>query len=90
MTFFFDNTFSKKLCAAIGAMMDGNLDVEVAHLQQYYDADTPDVDWIPGIAGKGWIALTNDHRIRTRLAEVEARRSLDLIIGRQPPDLSKA
>ena len=31
-----------------------------------------DVDWIPNVAARGWIAVTGDKRLRRRLVELQA------------------
>jgi len=38
----------------------------------YFRHDTPDHDWLPQVAGRGWIVLTNDRKIRSRALEVRA------------------
>jgi len=40
-----------------------------------YPPLTPDVEWLPEVASKGWIILTKDAKISRRPAEVEAIRS---------------
>lgn len=37
-------------------------------------ADTPDSTWIPEIAGRGWLVITKDAKIREHRAEVSAVR----------------
>jgi hypothetical protein len=36
---------------------------------------TTDLDWIPIVAGRGWLAVTRDFKIRENRAEIEAVRS---------------
>jgi hypothetical protein len=39
------------------------------------DPSTPDTEWIPEIARRGWLALTRDSKIQTRVAEIESVRA---------------
>ena len=65
MTFFFDNNLSPHLAAFLA-----NLGYEVKHLRELYPPpfNVKDIEWIPEIAAKGWITLTQDIAI-TRNAE---------------------
>jgi hypothetical protein len=40
----------------------------------HFPAGTPDTEWLPVIAGRGWSLITTDARIRTNLLEREAVR----------------
>lgn len=33
---------------------------------------TPDAEWLPVVAERGWVVLTNDRKIRSRMLEVRA------------------
>ena len=33
---------------------------------------TPDAEWLPAVAEQGWVVLTNDRKIRSRVLEVRA------------------
>jgi hypothetical protein len=49
---------------------------------------TPDAEWLPVVAERGWIVLTNDRKIRSRMLEVRAVMTSDRARararGRQP------
>jgi hypothetical protein len=38
----------------------------------HWDQSTPDAVWLAGVAGKQWVVLTKDERIRYRPLEVQA------------------
>lgn len=38
----------------------------------HFRHDTPDRDWLPDVAERGWVVLTNDRKIRSRALEVKA------------------
>ena len=44
------------------------VEIHVDHFRQ----DAPDEEWLAGIAGRGWILLTKDGRIRRRVLERRA------------------
>jgi PIN like domain len=55
----------------------------------HFEQRTPDAEWLPRVAEKGWIVLTNDRKIRSRALEVQAvmtssARVLALIGGSLP------
>lgn len=55
----------------------------------HFEQRTPDAEWLPHVAAKGWIVLTNDRKIRSRALEVHAvmtsgARVLALIGGSLP------
>jgi hypothetical protein len=39
------------------------------------DPSTPDTEWIPEVARRGWLAITRDSRIQDRAAEIESVRT---------------
>lgn len=67
MTYFFDNTFPKKAAEILRL-----LGVDIVHLQDEFPADTPDEIWIPVVAGKGYLLITGDGRIRRGSVERQA------------------
>jgi hypothetical protein len=69
--FFFDRNWSPFLARAIGALSEPDGDT-VRHLDELFDRETADVDWITalGRAG-GWSIITKD-RLRKSPAEREA------------------
>lgn len=69
MKFFFDNNLSPKLPQILQV-----LDVEAVHLRDRFAPDTKDVDWIPVAGSEGWVLVTADDHLRTRVAE---RRALE-------------
>jgi hypothetical protein len=44
----------------------------VKHHDDEFPEDAEDVDWLPIIGSRGWIIITQDHRIRTRPNERRA------------------
>lgn len=70
MKYFFDNCLPLRLARALVA-----LGVECTHLRDRFPGgDIEDVDWMPLVAGEGFVAVTGDDRISRRPAEREARR----------------
>ena len=63
MTYFFDRTFGRSLPLALGL-----LDLPVELHDTYYAQDTPDDEWLPEVAAKGWVILTEDRLERNELA----------------------
>ncbi len=74
MTFFFDNTFPKKLVDILKI-----LGVDATHLQEHFSANTPDVDWLPEIGRRGWTVVTGDRGISRRPAERRALEEANVI-----------
>ena len=67
MTYFLDNTFPPRLVGILQL-----LKVDAIHLQDKFDANTPDEVWIPLVSQQGYILLTGDGRIRKGSAERSA------------------
>ena len=63
MTYFFDRTFGKSVPLALSL-----LDLPVELHDAYFAPGTPDHDWLPEVAAKGWIVLTEDRLERNELA----------------------
>jgi predicted nuclease of predicted toxin-antitoxin system len=38
----------------------------------HFPQNTPDVEWLPEAARRGWVILTNDRKIRSRALELQA------------------
>lgn len=80
MTYFFDNCIAPPIAEALRA-----LGVEVKVLREEFAQAAKDVAWMPVVAAKGWIAITDDHRIRTRPAEKAVREKAGLRTVFIPP-----
>lgn len=70
-------------------LKQAGLHVEVHH--DHFEPDAADVDWLPEVAARGWIVLSNDQRIMRRPLEREAVRAsgaalLVLVGGGLPTD----
>ena len=63
MIWFFDRTFGRSLPLALSLL---GLRVELH--DAYYAQDTPDDVWLPEVAVKGWVVLTEDRLERNELA----------------------
>lgn len=62
MKFFLDNNLSPRLARALDALVAEN--GEVTHLRDKFSADTPDIEWLEGLANEGgWIVISGDLRI---------------------------
>ena len=59
-TYFFDNCVSIKYARMIRA-----LDVDVRHLRDLFDPDTPDEVWLPELRDSGYVVITTDRAIKT-------------------------
>jgi len=46
--------------------------VEAVPLRREFGEDTPDLEWLPEIAQRGWVVVTADHGIYKRQPEREA------------------
>ncbi len=69
MRFFFDNNFSPRLIHFLNDLAQ-DIDHECIHLQDMFEAETPDDEWIPGLAKqRNWIIITLDLRISRKPAE---------------------
>ena len=77
MIYFFDNCLSKKIVQILrlagaedGPDGQSRGPHQLIHLQEVDEflqgPDTPDPEWMPYVAGKGWTAVTADHRIRKK------------------------
>ena len=64
MTFFFDNTFPRRLVAIMRLM-----DIDARHLQDDFAPETPDIDWLPEIGRRDWVLITGDRGISRKPAE---------------------
>ena len=58
LTFFLDENISRRIAQAMTA-----LGHRFEHLLDYFPQGTADVDFLPAIAAKGWILVTQDQRI---------------------------
>lgn len=53
-----------------GALRSAGLVVHVH--ADHFPQNTPDAEWLPRVAGRGWVILTNDRKIRSRAVELRA------------------
>ena len=67
-TFFIDRCFGRYVLA--DALREAGLRCEVH--DDHFEQDTKDVEWIPVVAEKGWIAVTRDDRIKRNAEEKDA------------------
>ena len=65
-TFFIDRNLGKRFARTL---RDAEVSVELH--DDHFDERTTDVEWIPAIAARGWVAVTKDDRIRYRPLEKE-------------------
>ncbi len=65
-TFFIDRNLGKRFGRTL---RDAGVSVELH--DDHFDERTTDVEWIPAIAARGWVAVTKDDRIRYRPLEKE-------------------
>ena len=68
-TFYVDETYGPRLVGLLQA-----IDLPAVSHRDVSDieAGDRDVDWIPNVAARHWIAVTADKRLRRRLVELEA------------------
>ena len=67
LTFFVDENISRRIAQAMTA-----LGHHFEHLLDHFPQGTPDVDFLPAIAAKGWILVTQDQRIQSKPHERKA------------------
>lgn len=68
MKYFFDNCVSPKVIDILrlaGAEDNGDEFVHIMHVDGL-SRDDADVKWIPLVAAREWVAITVDHRIKSR------------------------
>jgi predicted nuclease of predicted toxin-antitoxin system len=70
ITFFLDRTFGALRVASVLRASGWNIEVHQDHFRQ----DIPDQEWIPVVAMRRWVVLTQDKNIRNRPLEREAVR----------------
>ena len=55
---------------------------------EHFRHDTPDEEWIPSVARRGWVAITRDRHIRYKPNELKAVREAQLglivLVGKVP------
>jgi predicted nuclease of predicted toxin-antitoxin system len=68
IVFFIDRSLGKS--HVVNALRDMGELVEIH--DQYFNQATPDTDWLPVVASKGWIVLTADKKIAHRRLEMMA------------------
>ena len=63
--------------------------VDVQLHRDHFDQGTRDVDWLPVVAGRGWVVLTKDVQITRRPIEVEAwKRAQAVVVALQSQSLN--
>lgn len=74
-TFYVDETYGPRLVALLREM---NLHAVTYRDVRGIESGDRDVDWIPNVAARRWIAVTGDKRLRRRLVELQAIQSARL------------
>src|SRR3972149_10630105 len=69
LLFFLDRAMGKRFVAEALSNPDLNIKVEV--LDDYFEPNTNDEEWLKFVGKKGWILFTKDKKIRYRAAVVE-------------------
>lgn len=69
LIFFLDRAIGKRFVAEALSNPDLNIKVEV--LDDYFEPNTTDEEWLKFVVKKGWIVFTKDKKIRYRDAVVE-------------------
>ena len=70
MRFFIDNNLSINLARGMRAFGE-----DVDHLQDHFQPDAPDTEWLEYIGSQDFFLITRDDRIRRNPAELNALRS---------------
>lgn len=79
MKLLFDNNISPRVARAINELVSAEGDTACA-LRDKYDAATPDLEWIMGLAGEGgWSVVSGDHRISRNKVERAAWLQTELV-----------
>ena len=73
--YFTDRALGKKFPAILRAA-----GISVEQHADHFAHDTPDDEWLPVVAKRGWVALTHDQRIRYKLNERDAVMSNGLVL----------
>ena len=74
-TFYVDETYGPRLVTLLREM---NLHAVTYRDVPGIESGDRDVDWIPNVAARRWIAVTGDKRLRRRLAELQAIQNAQL------------
>ena len=74
MTYFFDNSVSRRIVRALG-----DLGVEAVHLQDELPEDASDVAWLRLAGERRWVVVTGDARILKAPREREALRAANTV-----------
>lgn len=68
IVFFIDRAIAQKTVPkalhGAGAMVEAHID--------HFAPEAPDIEWLPAVSEQGWVILTKDAKIGSRLVEVEA------------------
>ncbi len=71
MRFFFDNNLSPKLARSLNELV--RPEHQVAHLKEFFSANTPDVIWMRALAKEfDWVIISGDLQIRRNPHEIRA------------------
>jgi PIN like domain len=64
LTFFLDRALGKRFI--VQALSKRNPEITVKLLDDYFEANVADEEWLRFVGQKGWLAITKDKRIRYR------------------------
>jgi hypothetical protein len=80
---FIDRSIPRSVARALQAVRD-----DIVWLDDEFPIDTPDRVWIREVGARGWLVITRDKNIRTRLAErraiIESNVGCFCLIQRRP------
>lgn len=69
ITFFLDRALGKRFI--VQALSKHNPEIKVKVLDDYFESNVVDEEWLRFVGQKGWIAITKDKRIRYRTPALE-------------------
>ena len=80
MNYCFDANLPPALAYAIQALCDSEPDVHICHLKDYFEANTPDVEWLGQLGSDPdeWVVVTQD-RLNKNAHEIAARKESGVI-----------
>ena len=69
LVFFLDRALGKRFI--VQALSENNPEVTVKVLDDYFEPNVSDEEWLRFVGRKGWVAITKDKRIRYRTPALE-------------------
>jgi len=87
MNFFFDNNLSQRLAKAMDLLEQ---EERIIHLQDEFQPDAKDEDWLEFVGKNRMILITRDKKIKRRAAELRALKNYKVgafILGGQNPGI---